>query len=76
MLLCTRIGLQVSEADAQALECIQGKCRDRCNCGLVLDRDSNSAITMLQRFLARLGPHMLPWVARVVMRSRAAINTF
>ena len=32
----------------------------RCeNCGLVMDRDENSAINILQRFLARLGPHTL-----------------
>jgi hypothetical protein len=43
---------------------------------LVLDRDVNSAINMLQRFLARLGPHTLPWVAGGVLRSRAAINMF
>jgi putative transposase len=30
----------------------------RCGtCGLVMDRDANSAVTVLQRFLARLGPH-------------------
>jgi putative transposase len=30
----------------------------RCGtCGLVMDRDENSAINILQRFLARLGPH-------------------
>ena len=30
----------------------------RClNCGLVMDRDENSAINILTRFLARLGPH-------------------
>jgi putative transposase len=30
----------------------------RCgNCGLVMDRDENSAVNILQRFLARLGPH-------------------
>jgi putative transposase len=28
------------------------------DCGLVMDRDENSAINILQRFLARLGPHM------------------
>jgi len=27
------------------------------DCGLVMDRDVNSAINILQRFLARLGPH-------------------
>jgi putative transposase len=30
----------------------------RCeNCGLVMDRDENSAVNILKRFLARLGPH-------------------
>jgi putative transposase len=30
----------------------------RCeNCGLVMDRDENSAINIYERFLARLGPH-------------------
>ena len=27
-------------------------------CGLVMDRDENSAHTILERFLARLGPHV------------------
>jgi putative transposase len=27
------------------------------NCGLVMDRDDNSAVNILMRFLARLGPH-------------------
>ena len=32
----------------------------RCeNCGLVMDRDDNSAINIYERFLARLGPHTL-----------------
>ena len=32
----------------------------RCeNCGLVMDRDDNSAVNIYQRFLARLGPHTL-----------------
>ena len=31
----------------------------RCtNCGLVMDRDENSAHNILDRFLARLGPHV------------------
>ncbi len=29
------------------------------NCGLVMDRDDNSAVNIYQRFLARLGPHTL-----------------
>ncbi len=30
----------------------------RCaNCGLVMDRDENSAVNIYQRFIARLGPH-------------------
>ncbi len=30
----------------------------RCpNCGLVMDRDANSAINIYQRFVARRGPH-------------------
>jgi putative transposase len=28
------------------------------NCGLVMDRDENSAVNILKRFFARLGPHM------------------
>jgi putative transposase len=38
------------------------------DCGLVLDRDVNSAINMLQRFLARLGPYTLSpdWLERAV----------
>jgi IS605 OrfB family transposase len=27
------------------------------NCGMVMDRDENSAVNIFQRFLARLGPH-------------------
>ena len=118
MLLCTNIRLQLSAADADAVEFMRGKCRGlynwwvlrlragerwpgwreakatleaskkleimeeryttqecshghrrqemplwkrtyRCgnpNCGLVMDRDENSAINILQRFLARRGP--------------------
>jgi transposase len=30
----------------------------RCgNCGLLMDRDENSAINIREQFLARLGPH-------------------
>ncbi|MBV9691980.1 MAG: transposase [Ktedonobacteraceae bacterium] len=29
----------------------------RCECGLVMDRDENSAVNILMRFLARRGPH-------------------
>ena len=46
----------------------------RCgNCGLVLDRDVNSAINLLQRFLARLGPHMFAasWLERAVCCAQA-----
>jgi putative transposase len=27
------------------------------NCGLVMDRDENSAVNIYERFVARLGPH-------------------
>ena len=46
----------------------------RCgNCGLVLDRDVNSAINILQRVLARLGPHMFAasWLERAVCCAQA-----
>src|SRR5712692_7775635 len=29
----------------------------RCTCGLVMDRDENSAVNILKRYLARRGPH-------------------
>jgi putative transposase len=29
----------------------------RCDCGLIMDRDENSAHNILMRYLARLGPH-------------------
>jgi putative transposase len=32
------------------------RCKNE-NCGLVMDRDENSAVHIYQRFLARLGPH-------------------
>ncbi len=48
----------------------------RCgNCGLVLDRDVNSAINIFQRFLARLGPHMPPGETCGVLPRSAVINT-
>jgi putative transposase len=42
------------------------------DCGLVLGRDVNSAINILQRFLARLGPHTFPplWLERAVCCAR------
>jgi putative transposase len=49
----------------------------RCGtCGLVMDRDENGAINILQRFLARLGPHTSLDEACGVLRGSAAINTF
>ena len=45
-------------------------------CRLVLDRDVNSAINILQRFLARLGPHTSSDEAYGVLLGSAAINTF
>jgi putative transposase len=46
------------------------------DCGLVMDRDENSAINILQRFLARLGPHASLGEACGVLRASAVINTF
>ncbi|HEY1391446.1 MAG TPA: transposase [Ktedonobacterales bacterium] len=45
-------------------------------CGLVMDRDENSAINILQRFLARLGPHTALDQSCGVLHPGAAINTF
>ncbi|HEX9413187.1 MAG TPA: transposase [Ktedonobacterales bacterium] len=48
----------------------------RCGtCELVMDRDENSAVNILQRFLARLGPHTSSGEACGVLRRRAAITT-
>jgi putative transposase len=44
-------------------------------CLAVLDRDVNSAVNILQRFLARLGPHTPSGEACGVLRASAAINT-
>jgi putative transposase len=49
------------------------------DCGLVMDRDENSAINILQRFLARLGPHTSLEATCGVLHSDATgavINTF
>jgi putative transposase len=47
----------------------------RCgNCGLVMDRDENSAINILQRFLARLGPRATDVASCADVFT--AINTF
>jgi putative transposase len=49
----------------------------RCGiCGLIMDRDENSAVNMLQRFLAQLGPHTFSDEAYGVLRASAAITTF
>jgi transposase len=32
------------------------RCKNE-NCGLVMDRDENSAVNIYERFIARLGPH-------------------
>ncbi|HEV8190266.1 MAG TPA: transposase, partial [Ktedonobacterales bacterium] len=45
-------------------------------CLSVLDRDVNSAINILQRFLARLGPHAPLDVACGALRVSAAVNPF
>ena len=48
----------------------------RCGtCGLVMDRDENSAVNIRERFLARLGPHTRAACA-VCCATNAAINTF
>jgi hypothetical protein len=60
MLLCTKIKLQVSEAAAAALEFMQGKCH---------------GLNILQRFLARLGPHTSSHEACGALLGSAAINT-
>jgi putative transposase len=41
-----------------------------------MDRDENSAVNILQRFLARLGPYTSPGETCDVLHESAAINTF
>jgi putative transposase len=43
-------------------------------CGLVMDRDENSAVNILQRYFARLGPHVADATRCAVVFT--AINTF
>ncbi len=46
-------------------------------CGLVMDRDDNSAVNILMRFLARLGPHTGdPVRCAVVFPAIDNVNTF
>jgi Putative transposase DNA-binding domain len=46
----------------------------RCkNCGLVMDRDENSAVNIYQRFIARLGPRTQ--LECGVLHERAVIKT-
>ncbi|HZS77789.1 MAG TPA: transposase [Ktedonobacteraceae bacterium] len=47
---CHRCGCKQAMPLWQRTYCCQ-------NCGLVMDRDENSALNIYQRFLARLGPH-------------------
>ena len=66
---CVRFGKElslISERDTTKI-CHVCKCKKdmplwirtyRCeNCGLVMDRDENSAVNIYERFLARPGPH-------------------
>jgi hypothetical protein len=68
---CLRFGKElhiIDERDTTKM-CHVCKCKQnmplwvrtyRCeNCGLVMDRDENSAINIFERFLARPGPHTL-----------------
>ncbi len=68
---CLRFGKALSIIDERDTTkmCHACKCKQdmplwkrtyRCeneNCGLVMDRDENSAVNIYQRFIARLGPH-------------------
>jgi putative transposase len=68
---CLRFGKELSIIDERDTTkmCHVCKCKQdmplwkrtyRCeneNCGLVMDRDENSAVNIYQRFIARLGPH-------------------
>jgi putative transposase len=71
---CLRFGKELHRIDERSTSQDCSRCGQRqttplwkrtyrCgNCGLALDRDENSAITIRQRFLARLGPHTDPSV--------------
>lgn len=43
-------------------------------CGLVMDRDENSAVNILTRFLARLGPHTHPECGVLQMAETEGVN--
>jgi putative transposase len=86
---CQQAGkkLEVIEERYTSQECCRCRTRQdmplwkrtyRCGtCGLVLDRDVNSAINILQRFLARLGPHTFSpsWLERAVCCARVQQST-
>ncbi len=66
---CLRFGKELSIIDERDTTRMCSACKReqdmplwkrmyRCpNCGLVIDRDENSAVNIYQRFVARLGPH-------------------
>jgi len=66
---CLRFGKELSIIDERDTTKLCHVCKQmhdmplwqrtyRCpNCGLVMDRDENSAVNIYQRFVARLGPH-------------------
>jgi putative transposase len=43
-------------------------------CGLVMDRDDNSAVNILTRFLARLGPHTPPVECGVLQADQSSVE--
>ena len=44
------------------------------NCGLVMDRDDNSAVNILTRFLARRGPHTSSGVCGVLHEDQSSVE--